>query len=91
MDLFYKPPLERDDECKYLEINYMNCLLQKAMKDHVFVNKCNLNAILWFHLECPNSVAKFDNHLEFRRKFRDFFAEIKTIKENHSNQISQLK
>ena len=52
----------------------MNCLVQKAMKDHVFTNKCVLDSVLWFHLECPSFVEKFDNPAEFRAKVRDFFA-----------------
>jgi len=35
MDLFYKAPMQRPDECAALETNYMNCLLQKSMKDRV--------------------------------------------------------
>jgi hypothetical protein len=35
MDYFYAPPLQRDDECAALEDNYMNCLMQKALKDKV--------------------------------------------------------
>ena len=74
MDIFYKPPLQREDECDALEENYMNCLMQKALRDRVFNNRCNLDSILWFHLECPKSVSKFDNPIEFKRKWKDFFA-----------------
>ena len=35
MDFFYKPPIQRPDECAALEENYMNCLLQKSLKDRV--------------------------------------------------------
>ena len=35
MDLFYKPPLQSKSECMALEKNYMNCLMQKAIKDKV--------------------------------------------------------
>ena len=52
----------------------MNCMLQKALKDRVKFNKCVLDSVLWFHLECPRHVAKFDNPIEFKRKWRDFFA-----------------
>ena len=52
----------------------MNCLVQKAMKDHVFTNKCVLDSVLWFHIECPKYVAKFDDEAQFRGKVRDFFA-----------------
>ncbi len=82
MDLFYKPPLQRPDECSALEENYMNCLLQKAMRDRVLTNRCVMDSILWFHLECPKAVAKFDDPLEFKRKFRDFFADTRTAAEN---------
>ena len=61
MDLFYKPPQQRPDECAALEENYMNCLLQKAMRDRVFNNRCVMDSILWFHLECPKAAAKFDD------------------------------
>ena len=82
MDLFYKPPLQRPDECAALEENYINCLLQKAMRDKVMTNRCVMDSILWFHLECPKAVAKFDDPLEFKRKFRDFFADTRTAAEN---------
>ena len=52
----------------------MNCLLQKAMKDRVFTNRCILDSVLWFHLECPKWVEKFDDEAKFRAKVRDFFA-----------------
>ena len=74
MDQFYKPPLQRPDECRTLEINYMNCMLQKALKDKVMTNKCVMDSILWFHLECPREAARFDDKHEFKRKWRDFFA-----------------
>ena len=82
MDLFYKPPLQRPDECKSLEDNYLNCLLQKSLKDRVLTNRCVLDSVLWFHLECPKAAAKFDDPIEFKRKFRDFFAETRTAIEN---------
>ena len=81
MDLFYKPPLQRPDECQSLEDNYMNCMLQKALKDRTFANRCNLESILWFHLECPNHVAQFDDKVEFKRKWREFFGQLKAAKE----------
>ena len=84
MDLFYKPPLQRADECSALEENYMNCLLQKAMRDKVLTNRCVMDSILWFHLECPKAAAKFDDPNEFKRKFRDFFAETRTAANNVS-------
>jgi hypothetical protein len=34
-----------------------------------------MDSILWFHLECPKAAARFDNPVEFKRKFRDFLAD----------------
>ena len=81
MDTFYKPPMQRHSECKALEDNYMNCLFQKALKDNVMVNRCVLDSVLWFHVECPKASAKFDDPVEFKKKFRDFFAQNKAITE----------
>ena len=81
MDTFYKPPMQRATECKALEDNYMNCLFQKSLKDKVIVNRCVLDSVLWFHLECPRASAKFDDPIEFKKKFRDFFASNKSIAE----------
>ena len=91
MDLFYKPPQQRLDECAALEENYMNCLLQKAMRDRVFNNRCVMDSILWFHLECPKAAAKFDNPIEFKRKFRDFFAETRTAAENVTTETDEVR
>ena len=77
MDLFYKPPLMRKDECSYLERNYMNCLLQKALKDKVYTNRCTLDSVLWFHVECPKHIEQFDDPLQFKLKFKKFFEQIK--------------
>jgi len=44
-----------------LEANYLNCLLQKALKDKVPINSCNLEHVLWYHLECPDYLKKFDD------------------------------
>ena len=74
MDFFYKPPIQRPDECAVLEENYINCLMQKALKDRVTNNKCVMDSILWFHLECPQAAAVFDDPGAFKLKFRDFFA-----------------
>ena len=68
----------------------MNCLLQKSLKDKVFVNRCVLDSILWFHLECPRAASKFDDPVEFKRKFRDFFAHNVSVSEATSNS-SQTK
>ena len=59
----------------------MNCLFQKALKDNVMVNRCMLDSVLWFHVECPKASAKFDDPIEFKKKFRDFFAQNKAIVE----------
>ena len=67
--------MQRPDECRALEENYMNCMLQKALKDRVMNNRCVLDSILWYHLECPKDVAKWDDPLEFKRKWRNFFAQ----------------
>ena len=40
-----------------------------------------MDSILWFHLECPKAVSKFDDPIEFKRKFRDFFADTRTATE----------
>ena len=74
MDFFYKPPMQRPDECEALEENYINCLVQKSLKDRVFTNKCVMDSILWFHLECPRHAQAFDDPSTFKLKFRDFFA-----------------
>lgn len=74
MDFFYKPPIQRPDECGALEDNYINCMMQKALKDRVQNNKCVMDSILWFHLECPRHAAAFDDPGHFKLKFRDFFA-----------------
>ena len=77
MDFFYRPPHQRPDECAVLEENYINCLMQKALKDRVRNNKCILDSLLWFHLECPRAAAAFDDPDTFKMKFRDFFAHTK--------------
>ena len=63
----------------------MNCLMQKALRDNVLTNRCVMDSILWFHLECPKAAAKFDDPSAFKVKFRDFFAEQRTAMENYSN------
>ena len=73
MDLQYKPPLQDKRECRSLEDNYLNCLFQKALKDNVTLNRCVLDSILWFHLECPKAAGEFDDPVKFKRKFRNFF------------------
>ncbi len=84
MDIFYKPPQQRKDECGALEENYMNCLMQKSLRDKVFTNRCVLDSVLWFHLECPRAVAKFDNPIHFKRKWRDFLSDAKNTVEMYN-------
>lgn len=77
MDFFYKPPMQRPDECQALEENYMNCMVQKSLKDRVMTNRCVMDSILWFHLECPKAAQAFDDPNAFKIKFRDYFAHLK--------------
>jgi hypothetical protein len=44
-----------------LEKNYIGCILQKALKDRTIIPTCNLDKVLYYHLECPDYVKKFDN------------------------------
>ena len=76
MDVFYKPPLQHPIECEALETNYINCMLQKAIKDNVTTNKCKLESILWFHLECPKHVEKFDCPNFMKRRFKELFEDV---------------
>ena len=48
-------------------------MFQKALKDRVVVNRCSIDAILWFHLECPKAAAAFDDPDKFRLKMYKFF------------------
>lgn len=91
VDIFYKPPLQRADECKALEENYMNCMVQKSLKDRVLANKCVLDSILWFHTECPKAAAAFDDPMEFKRKFRNFFAMTKASADIMMSQSDEEK
>lgn len=59
-DIFYVPPQQKRGECRYLERNYLACILQKAMKDRISQPICDMQGVLYFHLECPNYVEKFD-------------------------------
>ena len=77
VDVFYKPPVQEPHECANLEENYMNCLMQKALKDKVRINRCVLDSVLWFHLECPKAAATFDDPISFRAKWRDFLGQQK--------------
>ena len=48
-----------------------------------------MDSILWFHLECPKAAAKIDDPVEFKRKFRDFFADTRTAAENVTGQSEE--
>ena len=74
-----------------LEENYMNCLMQKALKDKITVNRCVLDSILWFHTECPRAASEFDDPVEFKRKFRNFFASNKSIADNARFQTKEMR
>ena len=89
--MFYKPPMERKVECDALEDNYINCLFQKSLKDKVFTNQCVLDSVLWFHLECPKASSKFDDPVEFKKKFRDFFAQNKSMYDSLNNKTETTK
>ena len=71
------------DEALKVEREYhmLNCMLQKALNDKVVVNRCVLDSVLWFHLECPKWANKYDDPIEFKRKWRDFFSQIKSTHE----------
>ena len=69
----------------------MNCLMQKAMRDRVLTNRCVMDSILWFHLECPKNVSKFDDPIEFKRKVRDFFADTRSAAENVMYQTDESR
>lgn len=51
-------------ECQFLEKNYLQCLLQKALKDRVEKNQCDLEHVLYFHTECPDYAKKYDDPVE---------------------------
>ena len=65
--------------------------MQKALKDKVFVNRCVLDSILWFHTECPKAASKFDDPIEFKRKFRDFFSANKSILDSNTQKLPSQK
>ena len=73
MDFFYKPPLQKNDECAALETNYLNCLMQKALNDNVAANRCTMNSLIWFNLECPRWINQYDSPDGFKRRIKTFF------------------
>ena len=50
-----------------------------------------MDSILWFHLECPKARDKFDDPVEFRIKWRDWFAERNADAKNLFNESDELK
>jgi hypothetical protein len=59
-DIFYIPPSQKAVECRYLERNYLSCIMQKAMKDRLTNPICDLQGVVYFHIECPSYIEKFD-------------------------------
>lgn len=59
-DIFYVPPTQNSVECRYLEKNYISCIMQKAMKDRLTNPICDLQGVIFFHIECPSYLEKFD-------------------------------
>lgn len=59
-DIFYVPPKQKRVECQYLEKNYISCIIQKAMKDRIGSPVCDLHGVIFFHVECPDWVKRFD-------------------------------
>ena len=55
------------------------------------MNRCVLDSVLWFHLECPRAADKFDDPVEFKKKFRDFFAHNKSVVENMRSESTTMK
>jgi hypothetical protein len=35
--------------------------LQKALKDRIPLSSCDLEDVMWFHVECPDYLKKFDD------------------------------
>ena len=50
-------------------------MMQKALGDNVKHNRCKLESILWFHLECPKWAEEYDDPIGFKRKFKSLFEE----------------
>ena len=53
----------------------MNCIYQKAVSDNVMFNKCGLDNVLWFHLECPKWIDFWDNPNYFKVRMRNYINE----------------
>lgn len=70
VDVSYTPPLQDPTECGYLELNYINCLKEKAAGDVVpYPRECNNEQIVWFNLECPDKWARFNDPVRLRSIF----------------------
>ena len=56
-----------------------------------------LDSVLWFHLECPKWVQKFDEPEHFKGKFREYFSELRQMKQEdedfqkHFHQAQEAK
>lgn len=50
-----------------------------------------MDSILWFHLECPKAASKFDDPIEFKRKWARFFAEVRTVGDVVTTKDENLK
>ena len=75
MQIRYSPPKNDQDECEFLENNFMQCLEEKSQKDALPQLKCNMENVLWYYLDCPKFAMKFQNlnymkmkHTEFQNK-----------------------
>mmetsp|Transcript_27060 Transcript_27060/g.28106 ORF Transcript_27060/g.28106 Transcript_27060/m.28106 type:complete len:151 (-) Transcript_27060:97-549(-) len=69
-DTYFTPPRQLIKECKFLERNYLECLLQKGLKDRVHDPKCNLEYAWYFHVECPDYIKKYDHPVEGKKYLR---------------------
>lgn len=76
-DTFYQKPSQGRPECQALEKNYINCLIQKGLKDKLPGNMCHLESILWYHVECPDYIKKWDqpeHQKHLKRQIFNFLA-----------------
>jgi hypothetical protein len=73
-DLFYVPPKENLKECRWLEKNYISCLIQKGLRDRIPESICSENHIIYFHLECPSWIKKFEGEQGKQYIKRQIFA-----------------
>lgn len=47
--------------------------MQKAVRDKVTYNRCVLDNILWFHLECPKRFDRYNEEGFVRSKVKSFY------------------